>query len=140
MKNKVLVFGTYDLLHSGHEHHLKKAAKLGELHVVVARDKTVLEMKNRKPIHDEKKRVIQLNKLEFVHVAYLGSKKDKYKIIEKIKPNIICLGYDQIHFTKNLKEELKKRKILAKIIRFRKAYRPDIYKSSKLRTKIETKK
>ena len=129
-------FGTYDLFHLGHEYHLKKAAKYGKLYVVVARDETVLERKGKNAINNEVERLKKLNKQKFIHKAVLGNLKDKYKIIEKIKPNIICLGYDQTHFTKNLKEELKKRRLNPRIIRFRKAHKPHIYKSSMLRNKL----
>ncbi|MGV8169552.1 MAG: adenylyltransferase/cytidyltransferase family protein [Candidatus Nanoarchaeia archaeon] len=130
---KVLVFGTYDLFHPGHEHHLKKAAKYGDLYVIVARDETVLEMKRRKTINDEQKRLRAIKKLDYVHKAILGSSGDKYKIIETIRPDIICLGYDQKHFTKNLKEILKRRGVKPKIIRFREGHKPHIYKTSILR-------
>jgi len=132
-EKKVLVFGTYDIFHLGHIYHLKKAAKYGLLYVVIARDATVLLMKRKKVVNNEKKRLQNIKKLDYVYKAFLGSKKDKYKIIEKIKPDIICLGYDQTHFTKDLKKELETRGLHPKIIRFRKGHKPHIYKSSKLR-------
>jgi FAD synthetase len=130
---KVLVFGTYDLFHPGHIHHLKKAAKYGKLYVVVARDATVLKMKGKKVVNTEKNRLKNMQNLDYVYKAILGGKKDKYEVIEKIKPDIICLGYDQTHFTKDLKKELENRELHLKIIKFRKGHKPHIYKSSKLR-------
>jgi FAD synthetase len=135
-KNRVLVFGTYDLLHKGHEHHFRKAAKYGEVYVIVARDKTVREMKRKTPLHSEKERLLAVKKSSFIYRALLGNKTDKYAVIDKINPEVICLGYDQTHFTKNLKSELAKRGLSPRIVRFRKAYKPHIYKTSKIRKKM----
>ena len=45
-RKKVMVFGTFDIFHKGHENFLKQAKKLGDcLTVVVARDETVLKFK-----------------------------------------------------------------------------------------------
>ena len=130
---KVMVFGTFDIFHPGHEFYLKKAKKYGDLlEVVVAKDSTVRELKGKEPLNDELKRLSVIKALDYVDRAYLGYEEDKYKIIEEVKPDVICLGYDQYYFTNNLKEELKKRKIKAKIIRL-KSYKEYLYKSSKLR-------
>ena len=129
---KVIAFGTFDLLHKGHIYFLKKAKEKGSLLVIVGRDRNVEKVKGKKPVNNEKKRLNKIRKLNFVDKAVLGYKKDKYKIIEKIKPDVICLGYDQNSFTKNLREELNKRRIKAKIIRLR-SYKKNIYKSSKIK-------
>lgn len=130
---KVLVFGTFDILHKGHLDFFRQAKEHGDfLVVVVGRDTVVKEVKGKKPINSERKRLNKIKKLKTVNKALLGCLKDKYKIIEKIKPYAICLGYDQNSFTKELRKELKKRKIHAKIIRL-KPYNHHIYKSSKLR-------
>jgi len=45
---KVLAFGTFDILHPGHEFYLKEAKKHGDiLDVVVARDSTVEKIKGK---------------------------------------------------------------------------------------------
>jgi len=132
---KVLAFGTFDVLHKGHIYFLKKAKEKGNLlAVVVGRDRNVAKVKGKSPLNNEKKRLNKIKRLDFVDRALLGNLNDKYKIIEKIRPQIICLGYDQNSFTKNLKKELNKRKIKAKIIRL-KSYKTHIYKSSKLNNK-----
>lgn len=132
---KVLVFGTFDILHPGHEFFLKEAKKHGDiLNVVVARDSTVKKLKGVVQ-NNEKKRIATVRALNYVDKVFLGYKKDKYLIIEKIKPDVICLGYDQNSFTKDLKKELKHRRLKTKIIRIRKSFKPEKYKSSKLRDK-----
>jgi len=130
---KVLVFGTFDILHLGHIYFLKNAKKHGgKLYVVVSRDSTVQEVKGKLPSHNEKERLKKIKELHFVDKAMLGNKVSKYSIIKKINPDIICLGYDQYSFTQDLKNELKKRDIKAKIIRLT-PYKKHLYKSSKLR-------
>ena len=128
-----MVFGTFDILHKGHEYLLREAGKYGDyLTVVLARDKTVLKVKKRKPVYSEKKRLENLKKLKIANKIILGSLKDKYSHIIKENPNVICLGYDQKAFTKNLKENLAKRNLFPKRIRL-KSFHPEKYKSSVLR-------
>lgn len=134
---KVLVFGTFDIFHKGHESFLKEAKNYGEvLNVVVARDLTVRKVKGRDPLNNEEKRLNVIQSLDYVDKAYLGRKGDKYEIIEELKPDIICLGYDQDSFTKNLNEELSKRGLNVKIIKIEKSFNPEKYKSSKLRSDL----
>ena len=40
-----------------------------------------------------------------------------YEIVKEIQPDIITLGFDQVHDEKNIQTELKKRNIKAKIVR-----------------------
>lgn len=135
----VLVFGTYDLFHQGHLYFLKEAKKHGTLlAVVVARDKTVKEVKGKKPVHNEKQRLSQIKKIPFVDRAYLGNLADKYQVITEITPDIICLGYDQKIFTQGLKRRLQTLGLAPKIMRIKKAYKPDQFKSSLLRKSIKT--
>lgn len=130
----VLVFGTFDVIHPGHMNFLKQAkAHADKLVVVVSRDLTVKALKGRFPENNEERRLKNIKKLPYVDEAIPGSPgNDKYGIIEKVKPDVIALGYDQYYFTEDLKKELKKRGILADIIRL-KPYKKEVYKSSKLK-------
>ncbi len=127
---KVMVFGTFDILHDGHLNFFKQAGKYGTLIIVVARDKNVERLKGRLPKNNERKRKRSIESLRLGKVV-LGDLKDPYKIIRQEKPDVICLGYDQQHFTKHLKTELVKAVLATKIKRLR-PYNPQIYKSSKL--------
>ena len=133
---KVIVFGTFDIIHKGHLNFFDQAKQYADyLIVVIARDSTARQIKKTKPMNDEKTRLKNIKKLQIIDKAVLGSKKDYYRQIEKLKPDFICLGYDQKHLlAKCLKKELKKRKVKSKIIRL-KSYKPNKYKSSKLRKK-----
>jgi len=109
--------GTFDLLHMGHIYYLKEAKKLGDtLSVVVARDSTVRKLKHE-PVNPEEIRLDLIKEVKVVDEAYLGYEDDMYAIVEEIKPDIIALGYDQIHDEDTIKNELKKRKLTAKIVR-----------------------
>jgi FAD synthetase len=117
---KVMATGTFDLLHMGHIYYLKEAKKLGDtLVVVVATDSTVRKLKHD-PITPQEIRVSLINELRMVDEAYLGHEDDMYSIVEEIKPDIIALGFDQIHNEAILKNELKKRKLHAKVVRLKK--------------------
>jgi FAD synthetase len=130
---RVLVFGSFDHLHPGHMYFLLEAKKHGdELVVVLAREETIIEHKGRKPKYSEKERREHLEFTGIPDRILLGHIKDKYSIIERVGPDIICLGYDQNSYTKHLKEELKKRKIKAKVMRL-KPYKEHMFKSSKLK-------
>ena len=109
--------GTFDLLHTGHIYYLKEAKKLGDkLVVVVATDSTVRRLKHE-PINPEEVRLNLIKELKLVDEAYLGHEDDMYKIVEEIKPDIIALGFDQIHDEDKIKSELTKRKLSADVAR-----------------------
>jgi FAD synthetase len=131
---KVMVFGTFAVLHPGHLYFFKKAKEYGKkLIVVVARDMTVRKIKGFLPKLDERARQEMVGAIKFVGKAVLGDKIDWYKIILKYKPDVICLGYDQVS-PKNFKEELRSRGVAANIVRL-KSYKPKKYKSSKILNK-----
>lgn len=114
---KVMATGTFDLLHMGHIYFLKEAKKLGDqLVVVVAVDSTVRKLKHE-PVTTEEMRLGLIRELKIVDKAVLGHEDDMYKIVKEIKPDVIALGFDQIHDEENIKKELKKRKLDAKIVR-----------------------
>ncbi|MBN1494532.1 adenylyltransferase/cytidyltransferase family protein [Candidatus Peregrinibacteria bacterium] len=130
-KNKtVMVFGTFDVFHLGHEYFLKQAKKLGdELIVVIARDKTVKKVKGEYPKKTEKNRMEDVKNSRIPDKVILGNLDDKYKIIKKFKPNIIALGYDQFVFTYKLNKMIIDEKMDTEIIRLE-AFEPNMYKSS----------
>ena len=109
--------GTFDLLHMGHIYYLKEAKRLGDkLVVVIATDSTVRKLKHE-PVNPQEVRLNLIKELKVVDEAYLGHEDDMYKIVEEIKPDVIALGFDQIHDENRIKSELKKRKINTKVVR-----------------------
>lgn len=122
---RVMVFGTFDILHPGHLNYFKQALKFGDdLVVVVARDKVSEKLKGRKLRNNEKKRLCQVKKV--ADKAVLGFVKDKFKVIKKYKPDIVCFGYDQ-KVDPELLEKIRKKGIK---IKRAKGYKVRKYKSS----------
>jgi len=128
-----MAFGSFDILHKGHEHYLQEAKSFGDyLIVIVARDDNILRFKGKKPKNTEDYRLKELRRLDFVDKAVLGHKDDILEVLEEFKPDIICLGYDQKTIDEEkLKFELSNRNLKARIVRA-KPFKEDIYKSSKL--------
>ena len=129
-KIRVMVFGTFDYLHAGHENLFIQARELGdEIVAIIARDKTVRNIKGETPDHNEKERLENLKDTSWAEFVILGNPKDKTKVIKEYRPDIIALGYDQFAFTYRLEKFLMDIRLDAKIVRL-KPYRPDMYKSS----------
>ncbi|RLF17685.1 MAG: DUF357 domain-containing protein [Thermoprotei archaeon] len=120
---KVLVAGTFEILHPGHLYLLKKAWELGEVHVVVARDVNVAKFKGRKPVVPEAQRLEVIKNVKWVDQAYLGDEEDIFKILERVRPDIVLLGPDQPIDEETLRREIKQRGLSAKIIRLRELYK-----------------
>ena len=128
-----MAFGAFDIFHKGHKNFLKQARVFGDcLIVVVARDKTVLKTKGKQPQNNERKRMAAIKKSGLADKVILGRIKNKYALIKKYRPDIICLGYDQKYFIEDLKTKIKEFSLKTKIKRL-KSYKPHIYKSSKLK-------
>jgi len=127
---KVMVFGTFDIIHPGHLYLLTETKKLGDsLVVVIARDQTVAEVKGITPQNNENARLKNITDLQIANKVILGNISDKYQIIREEKPDIIALGYDQRAFVDKLNTTITEDIKIVKI----KPYKEDIYKSSKLR-------
>ena len=124
-----MCFGTFDNLHPGHLSYLKNAKEYGDyLIVIIARDKNVKKNKGRFPRQTEKIRLKSIKEISFVDKAVLGQLKDKFKVIEKYQPDVICLGYDQ-------KADISKLKRCDCEFKRLSPYKPHIYKSSKINRK-----
>ena len=129
----VMCAGTFDTIHPGHLYYLSEAKRFGDkLIVVVARDATSENFKGKRPTHNERERLEAVRSLEIVDKAVLGHKGNIFDIIEDIKPDVICLGYDQKVQKEKLDEELNKRGIKTEVIRLM-PYKPHLYKSSKMK-------
>lgn len=129
-----MAFGTFDNLHPGHLDYFKQACRFGdELIVVVARDKNVLGIKQRAAQESEtvrRRNVGQaLKELKISGKAVLGNLKNRWLVLKKYEPDMICLGYDQKVDLPQLKREIAKFRLFCKIKRLR-PYHPEKYKSS----------
>ncbi len=114
---RVMATGVFDLLHPGHIYFLDEARKLGdELWVVVARDSTARKFKHE-PITSEASRLQLVAALKSVDRALLGHEGNIYDILDEIRPDVIALGYDQIHNEEKILEECRRRKLPTKVVR-----------------------
>lgn len=107
--NVVLAGGVFDIIHPGHIHTLNAAKDLGDvLVVVIATDKTAEKMKKRLPLHTQDQRKMLVDALLMVDLSVIGHEDDIFKTVELIRPQIIALGYDQMHQEKSITEGCKK--------------------------------
>jgi FAD synthetase len=133
---KVLAFGTFDLLHPGHLSYLSQAKALGDrLIVVIATDSNVKKIKGKPAVNSERERREMVANIKFVDEAIIGFEDDMINSVEKIKPDIIALGYDQKPSEAELEKMLAARGLKAKIVRL-KPYNENMFKSSKIKEKI----
>ncbi len=123
----VLIFGVFDMLHPGHEYFIKEAQRLGNLHICLASDGYVKEVKNKVPHHtwEERKEMLR-TKFPNVIVHKGDDTMGTWSILKDIKPDIIAIGYDQHELYRALN------KITNARLEFIKPYHKDIYKTSLL--------
>jgi len=114
----VLAGGVFDIIHPGHIHTLKAAKALGDILVVaIATDKTAQKMKKRIPLHNQELRRELVDCLSMVDVAIVGHENDIFETVKIVKPEIIALGYDQIHQEKFISDGCKRINLNTKIVR-----------------------
>ena len=114
----VLAGGVFDIIHPGHIHTLNAAKALGDvLVVVVATDNTSEKMKKRKPLHTQEQRQELVNSLSMIDLCLVGQEEDIFKTVDLVRPQIIALGYDQVHQEKFITDGCKKIKLDAKVAR-----------------------
>ena len=117
-KKIVLAGGVFDIIHPGHIHTLNAAKALGDvLVVVIATDKTAQKMKKRSPLHNQELRRELVSCLSMVDVVIIGDDEDIFKTVKLVKPNLIALGYDQVHQEKFISDGCKRIKLDVEIVR-----------------------
>lgn len=126
---RVLVFGTFDHLHPGHQYVLKKASERGDVYAVIARDSTVERIKGFRPAHNESMRMKEVQKEYPDATVILGHERDYLHPIREVQPDLILLGYDQ-KLPPGITAEA-----LACTVERLDSFEPEKYKSSFLRNK-----
>lgn len=112
----------------------RKLSRKPFLVVCLARDVNIKKIKGQKPKFSEKKRVALIKGCKLIDKVVLGSKTNFLTRITEEKPEIIALGYDQKISCRKLKNNLKNKGFLAKIVRL-KPYKINIYKNHLLKNK-----
>jgi FAD synthetase len=92
---RVIVFGTFDNLHAGHNFLLNEASARGDLFIVVARDKNVEHIKGKPPKQNEDERRTALQDAYPNAKVRLGDMDDYAAPLREIQPDLLIFGYDQ---------------------------------------------
>lgn len=110
---RVVAAGVFDGIHAGHRYYLRAAKRLGNhLTVIVARDATVPLIKGKRPKQNERQRRAAIARLSEVGRAVLGLRvtqatvDQRFRILLGLKPDVVCLGYDQPVASKELRRYL----------------------------------
>jgi len=114
----VLAGGVFDIIHPGHIHTLNAAKDLGDVLVdAIATDKTAQKMKKRQPLHNQELRRELVSCLSMVDKAIVGHEDDIFETVRAIKPDIIVLGYDQVHQKQFISDGCKRINLNVEIVR-----------------------
>lgn len=137
----VLASGVFDLLHLGHVRFLEEAKRVGgknaELIVIVARDRTVEKRKSNKPIMSEDQRRALVESLKVVDEAILGYENFNIdEVVDKIKPEVIAMGYDQDGMAKAVEKTIAKKGLNIKVVKIGKFGEDELNSSSEIKRKI----
>jgi FAD synthetase len=140
-RKTVLATGVFDLLHLGHVKFLEESKKRGgpraRLVVVVARDRTVLSRKRHGPILPEGQRRELVASLKAVDKAILGRESvDMLGILNEVKPDMICVGYDQHEIRKSLKKLLRREGLRIPVVQIPKFGPDGLNSSTKVKDRV----
>lgn len=94
---KVVVFGTFDILHDGHRFFLRKARRHGDhFTVVVSPDEVVTLLKGRPPHQSLPLRMAAVQKEGLADRVIAGDREpESWQCLRALRPDIIVVGYDQ---------------------------------------------
>jgi cytidyltransferase-like protein len=97
MSKRVFVSGCYDMLHSGHVAFFTEAASYGDLHVGIGSDRTLQELKARKPVNTEQERLYMVRALKVVAHARINGGSgilDFENDLRELRPDIFFVNED----------------------------------------------
>ena len=83
---------------------------------MVARDRTARRFKHE-PITPEESRLQLVEALKPVDRALLGHEGNIYDILDEIRPDVVAIGFDQVHDENRILEECRKRGLSTKVVR-----------------------
>lgn len=94
---RVMVSGCFDLLHSGHVAFLTEAAEIGPVTVCIGSDRTVMQLKGRPPINDQRERAFMLEALQCVdqvRISRGSGHLDFEPEIDAVQPDVFFVNHD----------------------------------------------
>ena len=93
---RVLVTGSFDLLHSGHVTFLQEASVFGDLYVGLGSDYSIEKYKNKKPVYPEAERLFMVKSLKCVKDAWINSGEGPLDFKKEIEGmDILVVNEDQ---------------------------------------------
>ncbi|MFW6134450.1 MAG: adenylyltransferase/cytidyltransferase family protein [Elusimicrobiota bacterium] len=93
-KKIVFTNGCFDIIHPGHIHILREASKKGDILIVgINTDDSVKKIKGpARPVFNENARAETVSSMEMVDYVLMFSEETPYRIIKKIKPDVLVKG------------------------------------------------
>ncbi len=139
MPKKVVIAGTFDIIHPGHLSFIQNAAKYGDVYVIVARDANVQRIKGAPPIVPEEQRRIVVEGLKGVKQALLGNESDDLtEKVAELRPDIVALGPNQKFDEAKLKQKLAEKGLNPQIVRITQFLNNiPLYSSTSIKNKIK---
>ncbi len=133
----IVIFGTFDNVHEGHRDLFMQAKKHGDILIaIVARDNSVLKLKNKIPMFNEEQRIKNLLEIDEIDRVLLGDEEQgTYKILKEINPSVIFLGYDQVALKNDLEKAIEEKNIEKVEILIGQPYQQERFHSSILNSK-----
>ena len=134
---KVMIFGTFDILHAGHLHMFQEAREYGDhLIAIVSQDETTLDVKGNTPFHTHAERKEFLEAIRTIDTVISGKSNDMYAVIAEQQPDIIALGYDQQVFVDELANKITEFGMEIEIVRLQ-PYKPHDKKTTKIKQYLQ---
>lgn len=85
------------MLHSGHVAFFKMASRYGDLYVGIGSDKTIAELKHRKPVYSESERLYMVKAIRHVKDAFINPGSgmlDFVETVNAVKPDVFVVNTD----------------------------------------------
>src|SRR4030042_259199 len=142
MPKKVVIAGTFDIIHPGHLSFIQDAARYGDVYVIVARDSTVLRIKGAPPIVPEEQRRIVVEGLKGVKQAFLGNEGSELtEKVAELQPDIVALGPNQKFDEDKLVKKLREKGLNVQVVRITQFLNKlPLHSSSSIKNKIKNAK
>lgn len=106
-KKKILVAGTFDLLHSGHIAFFRRAAEYGDVYVGIGSDASVMAFKNRLPINPDYERLYNVKANRYVKDAWINAGVGDVDFMDDLKKNH-AIGFDKFIINEDQDTEAKR--------------------------------
>jgi len=129
----VLIFGSFDGIHPGHEFMLRQARGYGERVVAaLAPDNVIERLKGKMPkfLFEERRDALQATGL-VNEITTSDKDEGAYRVVGRVQPDIVAFGYDQTALHENFLKFLERTGKNIRVV-ILPSFEPEKYKSSKL--------